>query len=315
VEEVLGDLHARLPAADDEHRPCRQLARIPISGGVQLEDRARQRGGHRRHTRHARPATRDHDRTGLEKTLIGGEQERVIGRSPIDRADRHPFPHRKSVAKCVALQTNDELRRGRELVGTHRSAIPRQPVHPRRAVERKPVPALRPPRLADPVLLEHHVLNPARNELTTHPQPRLTGADDDAIDVLYRHALDARRSALRRTCGQLANTMRIAAIVAVGQPPTAGRMNAAACAADAVARGGAAISDAPSTDSARSRSAHRQQGLGPQPRHRRLPRPPLVPPEVRGDRRRSRQLPGRRREPEKHRLAEGLISDLRALHL
>lgn len=39
VQQILGDLHARLPAADHEHGPGRQLIRAPVSGRVELEDR------------------------------------------------------------------------------------------------------------------------------------------------------------------------------------------------------------------------------------------------------------------------------------
>jgi hypothetical protein len=69
-EEILRDLHARLPTADDKHRARRQLAGTPILGSVQLQDRARQRRGHRGNPRHAGPATCDDHRTGLDKTVI-----------------------------------------------------------------------------------------------------------------------------------------------------------------------------------------------------------------------------------------------------
>src|SRR5829696_3821346 len=94
----------------------------------------------------------------------------------------------------VALETDGELRRRRKLVRTRRRRVPRQPVHPSRAVEGEGVPALRAPRLADATLLEHDVLDAAPSELTTDAQSRLTGADDKAVDAFHWHARDARPS-------------------------------------------------------------------------------------------------------------------------
>jgi hypothetical protein len=53
--QILGDLAARLPGADDEHRTLRQLRWVPIGGGVNLLDARRDALGDARDLRHMIP--------------------------------------------------------------------------------------------------------------------------------------------------------------------------------------------------------------------------------------------------------------------
>jgi hypothetical protein len=74
-QEVLGDLAAGLGAADDQHRPLRELAGMAVAGGVDLHDPVREGAGERGTPRPVLVAGGDDHGPGPDLAGVGAQGE------------------------------------------------------------------------------------------------------------------------------------------------------------------------------------------------------------------------------------------------
>ena len=190
-QEVLGDLAAGLGAADDQHRPVRELAGAPVAGGVELGDPPREAAGEVRDQGLVLVAGGHHHRPGLEPAVVGGHRPAVARRGQ----PGHPDALADGAAVGEPLQPPDDLL----AAGVGVPCLPAQHrVHPADGVEPEAVPALVPPGPGDPVPFQDHVLDPAVGQGHAGRQPGRPTAHHHAVDHPAAHLTPGTGGALPR---------------------------------------------------------------------------------------------------------------------
>ena len=91
-QEVLGDLAARLGAADHQHRPAGELAGTAVVRGVELGDPPGQPAGQRRDPGPVLVAGGHHHRPGQELAVVGGHRPARRRPGPAGRPGRRRGP-------------------------------------------------------------------------------------------------------------------------------------------------------------------------------------------------------------------------------
>jgi hypothetical protein len=181
--KVLGDLTARLAAADHDNAPGRKRRGVAVLLDVDLQQVRGQRG------RAGRPArtlvgARGHDHVPGRDRPGRCVQVKPAGRTALQRRDLDAFADRRLEPGRVALEVRHDLVTSHEAVGIVAVVgVPGQLDDPvgRHETEAVPPP---PPRLADPPLLQHDVLDVRLRELMTDRQPGLTPTDDHHVELL-----------------------------------------------------------------------------------------------------------------------------------
>ena len=183
-QELVGDLAARLAAADDEHGSFGELVRPPVLARRQLElDRRRVGSGHTR-ARLLEGTGRDDDVGRLEHIVT--RLRDVVFTVASEARHRAAPANGSGKGSRVLLDVLDHVGERRERVRVaalvFRSGKLERPV---RRIEIEAVPALRAPGLADGSALEDEVLAPALREEEARGEPRLARADHDRVDALH----------------------------------------------------------------------------------------------------------------------------------
>ena len=175
--QVFGDLAPRLPRAHHQHRAGRELIGVLVGGRVDLHDRVRQPLGVARHVGAVVAADRQHDVGGRVIALARRQREGAVGPPP-QRGHVDAFAQRRLHGGGEVLDVADDGVLGHEAVRL-RPGIGevRQAALPVRRDQAEAVPALGPPSVADPVALEHQVVEAPPFEEVTDRKAGLAAAD------------------------------------------------------------------------------------------------------------------------------------------
>jgi hypothetical protein len=207
-QEVLGDLAAGLGAADDQHRPVRELAGGAVAGGVDLHDPVGEGAGQGGAPWLVLVAGGDDHRPGPELAGVAVEGEPVAGGGE----PRYPDALADGAAVGQPLEPLHDLASGE--VGVPRLGA-EQPVHPADGVEPERVPPLRAPALAGPAALQDHVVDPSGGQGEAGGQAGRPRAHDQAAG--HRRS-SADRSAARNASGRSIERCPASSMTSSGQP-------------------------------------------------------------------------------------------------
>ena len=183
VEQVLRDLAARLGRADDEDGAGGELGGVPVRDRVQLLDPVGQVGGQRRRARLALGPRRHDDAARGDRLRVRAAEadlERAVG-ARLEARHLGPGPHRELGRPCMVVQVGDPRVARHEAVGRAGGRAAGQAAHPGRRVQGERVPALGPPRLADPAALQDDVAHAAPPQVPARGQPRGARPHDDRV--------------------------------------------------------------------------------------------------------------------------------------
>lgn len=184
VVEFLRDLGSGLPGADDEHGSVRQLAGVPVAGGVELPDVRREPPGGVRDLRALVRAGRQDDVACGDRARGGVRDEAAVRRG--QTGDLHAQPHRRVDHGRVLGQVVDDVGAGHEAVrvgavvghaGQQEGEV--------RGDEAEAVPAVV-PAAAEPVAaVDHQMADAGAGQVMAGGQARLPGSDDQRADLLH----------------------------------------------------------------------------------------------------------------------------------
>ena len=158
IVQLLGELAAGLPAADNQHRPWRELTLVPVVRDVQLEQARWQRRCGRRAVRAPVGACGDDDRVRVHVARRGSQGQATSG-TRRQGVDGDAFPDGGAEIVGAALQVlNDLVARHEAIRVGPVVATPRQLRRPVGRHEAKLVPAV-PPGLTDAIPFQDDVLH------------------------------------------------------------------------------------------------------------------------------------------------------------
>ena len=193
--ELLGDLEAGVPAADDEHGSLGHVARPPVAGAVCLPDVGVEVLGELGDERGLEWARRDDDLVGRDRPPVDLEDEAlVLAGKPAHVAVELD---RELEGLRVALEVLDHLVAGWVAVRVTRERQAGQSAVAARREERQRVPALSPRRGDGVTPLEDDEAASLPGQVVAHREPRLACADDHDLSVTApEHAFEVRSLAL-----------------------------------------------------------------------------------------------------------------------
>ena len=195
--QFLGDLAARLAAADHQHVPLGKSRRVRVARDVEHGDVDGERGKPLRPVGPLERAARRGEHAGADRPVRGVELEPVVDRAHAGHLDAGA--HGQSLPVRVALEERDDL--VARHVAVRLVAVVRAAGKVDRPVGRdqpKRVPPRTPGR-ADAVPFQHDVFDPTRGERRRERESGVTRPDDD--DIVAHRGSVRRRSRTAPTRG------------------------------------------------------------------------------------------------------------------
>src|ERR1700722_7346180 len=161
--KLFRDLCARIARTDHENRTWRQLLRIAVSAGMQVQSLAADRD---RSYRHLERPGGDHHVPGFDCARRRLDEQALQVRRATQQGCRHTATQRRANEVRVALDESDDFlaRRKRVRIGS-RKLKARQANVPVRTLERERVPSLAPPTLGHALPFENDMLASALAEV------------------------------------------------------------------------------------------------------------------------------------------------------
>jgi hypothetical protein len=199
--QLLRDLEAGVPAADDQHGARGHVVRPTVVGAVRLEDLLREVRRLRRDPRHLERPGGDDDLVGLDAAVAEVDDEPTVLRRqrPRDGAGLD----RQRERRRVVLQVGDDLVPGRIPVGIAREVEPREGVVAARREEDERLPAVTPGRAHAVAGLENREPSALSCEVVADRETRLAAADHGDLQALGRSVRRRRPRARARVVLQL----------------------------------------------------------------------------------------------------------------
>lgn len=204
--QVLGDLGARLPGADDEHRPLRQLARVAVLVRVHMRDR---RGDVLRPVGHhglVVPTGGGGDGVGGDHPGRGDDGEAAL-RPLLDPDDLDAL--RDGSVEGVGIRPHP----GVDLVARHEPVgvravvrVSREPAVPVRRDEREGVPPAVAPLVGDLVTLDDEVPDVPLDEVVAEREAGLPASHDDGVEVVTCDDWGRDHDPVLSSCGSMVST-------------------------------------------------------------------------------------------------------------